>query len=98
MMHAIARHLEHHDALFTPYYCDGLLRWLGRSGFLDFTVLGGEMRRVVATFAMDSVSGAGHFLHEERPEAVVEALARMVASLPRQASLNPRTQRPSHSS
>jgi pimeloyl-ACP methyl ester carboxylesterase len=85
MMHAIARQLEHHDALFTPYYCDGLLRWLGRSGFLDFTVLGGEMRRVVATFAMDSVSDAGHFLHEERPEAVVEALARMQASSPRQA-------------
>lgn len=46
MMHAIARQLGHHDAFFTPYYCDGVLRWLGHTGFLDFTVLGGAMRRL----------------------------------------------------
>src|SRR5712692_1403947 len=46
MMHEIGSHLAQHDCFYTPYYCDGLLRWLGRSGLLEFTVLGGELRRL----------------------------------------------------
>lgn len=46
MMHEIARHLGHHDCFFTPYYGDGLLAWLSGMGLLDFTILGGAMRRL----------------------------------------------------
>ncbi|HEX4629319.1 MAG TPA: alpha/beta hydrolase [Gemmatimonadales bacterium] len=50
------------------------------------------LQRVVGAFSVDSVPGAGHFLHEERPEAVVEALARVQASL---RALHQRTRPPS---
>jgi pimeloyl-ACP methyl ester carboxylesterase len=40
------------------------------------------LERSVHTFALDSVPGAGHFLFEEQPEAVVAALGRLQASLP----------------
>src|SRR5215471_925979 len=46
MMHEIGSHLSQHDCFYTPYYCDGLLHWLGQRGMLEFTVLGGEMRRL----------------------------------------------------
>ena len=50
MMHEIGGHLAEHDCFYTPYYCDGLLRWLGRSGLLEFTVLGGELRRLTERY------------------------------------------------
>lgn len=50
MMHEIGSHLAQHDCSYTPYYCDGLLRWLGRSGFLEFTVLGGELKRLTERY------------------------------------------------
>jgi pimeloyl-ACP methyl ester carboxylesterase len=37
----------------------------------------------VRAFALDSVAGAGHFLYEEQPEAVVAVLGRLQASAPR---------------
>jgi hypothetical protein len=46
MMHEIGRHLGAHDCFYTPYYSDGLLHWASRNGLLDFTVLGGRMRRL----------------------------------------------------
>ncbi len=50
MMHEIGSHLAQHNCFYTPYYCDGLLRWLGRSGLLEFTVLGGELRRLTERY------------------------------------------------
>lgn len=55
MMHEIGGYLSHHECFYTPYYCDGLLRLLSRRGLLDFTVLGGAMRRL-----------AEHYLEEHR--------------------------------
>src|SRR5262245_5529347 len=46
MMHEVGRHLGQHDCFYTPFYCDGVLRWLAGRGMLDFTVLGGAMRRL----------------------------------------------------
>jgi len=46
MMHEIGKHLGHHDCFYTPFYSDGVLRWLTQNGLLDFTVLGGEFRRL----------------------------------------------------
>jgi pimeloyl-ACP methyl ester carboxylesterase len=40
----------------------------------DVALLGAGLRR----FAVDSVDGAGHFVHEERPEAVVAAVRRIL--------------------
>ena len=42
MMHQISKHLPHFDSYFTPFFCDGLGRFVQRSGALDFTVLGGR--------------------------------------------------------
>ena len=33
------------DSFFTPFYADGLLRWLAERGRLAFTILGGQARR-----------------------------------------------------
>ena len=43
-MHQIASQLPEHENYFTPYYGDGLIRWLSRKGFLEFTILGHRMR------------------------------------------------------
>ncbi len=45
MMHAIGTHLAHHVCYYTPFYGDGVLRWMSERGLLSFTVLGGAMRR-----------------------------------------------------
>src|SRR5262245_51004975 len=45
MMHPIGSHLSRHDCYYTPYYGDGMLRWMSERGLLGFTVLGGAMRR-----------------------------------------------------
>jgi len=46
MLHAVGRHLPDCECRYTPYYGDGLIRWLAGRGLLDFTVLGGPMRRM----------------------------------------------------
>jgi pimeloyl-ACP methyl ester carboxylesterase len=44
------------------------------------------LERMLRSFALDSVPGAGHFIYEEQPNAVVGALARLEASVtPRHA-------------
>lgn len=39
-----------------------------------------ELRRSVGTFSVDSIPGVGHYVQEERPEAIVAALAKAQAS------------------
>lgn len=43
----------------------------------DVALLQGSLR----AFALDSIPGAGHYLHEEQPAVVVEAVARLKATL-----------------
>jgi hypothetical protein len=46
MGHQVAQHLQKDfDCVFTPYYCDGILKWAADRKWLDFTVIGGQMRR-----------------------------------------------------
>jgi len=45
MMHKISMHLEDHTLHFTPYYADGLVRFLAERGLLDNTILGGRHRK-----------------------------------------------------
>lgn len=45
IMHQISLHLPEHDSYFTPYYGDGLIKWMSDKGLLDFTVMGGNLRR-----------------------------------------------------
>ncbi len=40
MMHKISHHLSEHDCFFTPYFADGLLDLVARSGLLDRSILG----------------------------------------------------------
>jgi pimeloyl-ACP methyl ester carboxylesterase len=39
-----------------------------------------ELRRSLDSFSLDSVPGAGHYLQEERPDAIIAALARAKAT------------------
>ena len=39
------------------------------------------LERLLRTFALDSVPGAGHFIYEEQPGAVMAAVARLKASV-----------------
>jgi hypothetical protein len=45
MMHKISHHLESYNCYFTPYYSNGLLKFISNTSFLDFSVLGGQFRR-----------------------------------------------------
>jgi hypothetical protein len=47
MAHAVSRCLvDDYDCYFTPMYCDvGLLKYFSKKGWLDFTIMGGPMRR-----------------------------------------------------
>ncbi len=44
MMHKIAQELGDHECYFTPYYADGLIDFLVKSGLMNNTILGGRHR------------------------------------------------------
>jgi hypothetical protein len=44
MMYQISSYLTEYDAYFTPYYADGFLDKLAKSGYLDWTILGGTFK------------------------------------------------------
>ncbi|HEY6552799.1 MAG TPA: hypothetical protein VI669_05565, partial [Vicinamibacteria bacterium] len=46
MLHQIAEELPEHEAYFTPFYADGVLRLAAERGLLDFTILGGRPRQM----------------------------------------------------
>ncbi len=50
MMYAVSRHLPEFRPFFTPYYCDGYLRCVQRTGILDWTVMGGPFLRQTLAF------------------------------------------------
>ena len=39
------------------------------------------LQRSLRTFTLDSIPGAGHYLHEERPDVVVDAVVRLEAAM-----------------
>jgi hypothetical protein len=49
IMHQISLHLSEYDSYFTPFYGDGLIKWMSDKGMLDFTVMGGNFRRQTDT-------------------------------------------------
>ncbi len=49
-MHKIAEHLEEYECRFSPFYGDGLIGKFSKAGYLDFTVLGGNMRRLTVEY------------------------------------------------
>lgn len=50
MMFAVSRHLPEFHAAFTPYYCDGYLKPILKSGILEWTVMGGKFLRQTLGF------------------------------------------------
>jgi hypothetical protein len=55
MGHKIAQQLQgEYDCAFTPYFGDGLYRWLTQWGWLDFTVLGGNFRRQTEQYLVEN--------------------------------------------
>jgi len=45
MMHQISKHLSEHECYFTPYYADGLISLVAKTGLLNKTILGGRHHR-----------------------------------------------------
>jgi hypothetical protein len=45
MLQKIAQHMDDYNCYFTPYYADGIEGLAARTGWLDFTVLGGKHMR-----------------------------------------------------
>ncbi len=45
MMHKIAQHLSNHDCYYSPFYADGFINLLAKSGLLNNTILGGRHHR-----------------------------------------------------
>ncbi len=50
IMHQIALKMPEFDHYFTPYYADCYVGFLARNGFLDFTILGGEFRKITIEY------------------------------------------------
>ncbi|MFN2570084.1 MAG: alpha/beta fold hydrolase [Gemmatimonadales bacterium] len=44
------------------------------------------LQRSLRAFTLDSISGAGHYLHEERPDVVVDAVVRLQATVSGQSA------------
>lgn len=44
-MHKIAQQMPHCEATYSPYYCDGLVEFLRKTGILNFTILGWRRRK-----------------------------------------------------
>ncbi len=52
IMFQISIHMKEYDCYFTPYYADGFINRLSESGFLDFTILGGKMKKDTLIFLL----------------------------------------------
>jgi hypothetical protein len=50
MMHQIAQHLGEYDCSFTPFYADGMIGLLSKSGLLNFSILGGNHRKACMAY------------------------------------------------
>jgi hypothetical protein len=53
MLHRVARELYEHECAFSPFYADGLLRFLAERGRLDFTTLGGRAKRLTEAYLIE---------------------------------------------
>ncbi len=53
-MHQISKHLTGYDCYFSPYYGDGLIKYLSKKGMLDFTVLGGQFRQKTLNYLTEN--------------------------------------------
>ncbi len=45
IMHKISTAMPGYDHFFTPFYTDGILKYLAKAGLLSFTILGGRHRK-----------------------------------------------------
>lgn len=50
MMHKISQHMPGCDFWFSPYYGDGYIDFLAKRGMLDFSILGGEFKRLTLEY------------------------------------------------
>ncbi|MGH2373714.1 MAG: hypothetical protein ACRDIC_09635 [bacterium] len=67
MVHQVARQLPQFEAYFTPYYGDGFIKLVWRTGLLDFTVMGGKFLQLTLKYlethrlALDLEGGRGPY-------------------------------------
>jgi hypothetical protein len=50
MMHKISKYFEDYDCYFTPFYDDGYIGWFASKGILDFTILGGNFKKMTLEY------------------------------------------------
>lgn len=54
MMHKISTHLKDYDCFFSPYYSDGFIGWVAKTGFLDFSILGGTFKKQTENYLQEN--------------------------------------------
>ncbi len=55
IVHAVGQHLaDDYDCYYTPAYCDGLLNWMRKWGWLEFTVLGERIRKRSEAYILEN--------------------------------------------
>ena len=50
MLHAISSYLKDYDSFFTPYYTNGILKLPLKLGLLNFSVLGGKLKKLTESY------------------------------------------------
>lgn len=50
MLYEVSKHLPDYNHYFTPFYADGILDWAASKGWLDFTSLGGQHKKLTEDF------------------------------------------------
>ncbi|MFP4369109.1 MAG: hypothetical protein ACOC2K_00060 [Bacteroidota bacterium] len=61
MMHQISEYLTGYECYFTPYYADGFLDLLAKSGLLDFSILGGKFRENTENYLVNNGLRIDHY-------------------------------------
>ncbi len=54
IVHAVSKQLDQeYDCYFTPFYADGILQFMNKSGLLDFTIMGGIFRQQTESYLLE---------------------------------------------
>jgi hypothetical protein len=59
-MHRIAQHMREYNCFFAPYYADGIIGWMAKTGLLAFTGLSGRHQNDTYEYLRNCLRSAIH--------------------------------------